>query len=126
MSNARLTRLTDGVVRFRWKDYADRGRTKIMALGVDEFLRRFLLHVLPRGFVRIRHFRLLANRQRGATTARARHLLGVTTPTQASDAAPSADLDPGRCPLCRQGHWQVVEILRPLPPAFVPRPFNTS
>ena len=61
ISNARLVSLTDGVVRFRWKDYADRGRPKIMALSVDEFLRRFLLHVLPRGFVRIRHFGLLAN-----------------------------------------------------------------
>jgi hypothetical protein len=56
ISNARLVSFTDGVVRFRWKDYTDRGRTKIMALGVDEFLRRFLLPVLPRGFVRIRHF----------------------------------------------------------------------
>ena len=126
ISNARLLSLIDGVVRFRWKDYADRGRTKIMALSVDEFLRRFLLHVLPRGFVRIRHFGLLANRQRCATIVRARHLLGVTTPTHASGAAPSADLDRARCPLCRQGHWQVVEILRPLAPAFVPMPFNTS
>ena len=126
ISNARLISLTDGVVRFRWKDYADRGRTKIMALRVDEFLRRFLLHVLPRGFVRIRHVGLLANRQRCATIARARHLLGVRPPTQASDAAPAADLDRARCPLCREGHWQVVEILRPLAAAVVPRPFNTS
>ena len=63
ISNARPISLTDGIVRFRWKDYADHGRTKVMALGVEEFLRRFLLHVLPRGFVRIRHFGLLANRQ---------------------------------------------------------------
>ena len=64
ITNARLVSLVDGVVQFRWKDYADRGHTTIMALAVDEFLRRFLLHVLPRGFVRIRPFGLLANRQR--------------------------------------------------------------
>ena len=69
MSNARLVSLTAGVVRFRWKDYADRGHTKVMALDAHEFLRRFLLHVLPRGFVRIRHFGLLANRQRGGAIA---------------------------------------------------------
>ena len=126
ISNARLVSLVDGIVQFRWKDYADRGHTKPMALGVDEFLRRFLLNVLPRGFVRIRHFGLLANRQRCATIARARYLLGVTTLTPASDAAPSADLDRARCPICRQGHWQIVEILRPLAAAFVPMPFNTS
>ena len=126
ISNARLISLTDGVVRFRWKDYADRGRTKIMALSVHEFLRRFLLHVLPRGFVRIRHFGLLANRQRCATIARAQHLLGAAPPTTAADVSPAADIDRTRCPICGQGHWQIVEILRPLapPPVFVA--FNTS
>ena len=114
ISNARLVSLTDGVVRFRWKDYADRGRTKVMALDVEEFLRRFLLHILPCGFVRIRHVGLLANRQRRATLACARHLLGTVTPTAASDHPPAADVDPTRCPICRQGHWHVVEILRPV------------
>ena len=126
ISNARLVSCTDGVVQFRWKDYADHGRTKVMALGVDEFLRRFLLHVLPRGFVRIRHFGLLANRHRRATIARARHLLGGATPTTASADSPSADIDRTRCPVCRQGHWQVVEILRPLAPAPVRVAWNTS
>ncbi len=116
ISNARLVSLVDGVVRFRWKDYADRGRTKIMALAVDEFLRRFLLHVLPRGFVRIRHFGLLANAQRRSAISRARHLLDAPMPgTPVDDAAP-ADHDPPRCTHCRQGHWQVVEILRRLAP----------
>jgi hypothetical protein len=124
ISNARLVRLTDGVVQFRWKDYADRGRTKLMALGVDEFLRRFLLHVLPRGFVRIRHFGLLANRQRRTLIARAQHLLGVPPPATSDDAR-SADVDPTRCPFCRQGQWQ-VEILHPLPPRRAPLPADTS
>src|SRR5713101_380979 len=72
ISNARLVSRVDGVVHFRWKDYADGGRPKIMALGVEEFLRRFLVHVLPRGFVRIRHFGFLANRQRRSAIACAR------------------------------------------------------
>ena len=126
ISNARLVSLADGVVRFRWKDYADRGRTKIMTLGVDEFLRRFLLHVLPRGFVRIRHFGLLANRQRRTAITRARQLLGAPTPAATWDTAPTADLDPTLCHVCRQGHWHVVEILRPLAPSLAPLTADTS
>jgi len=61
LSNDRLVALADGRVRFRWRDYADGDRIKLMELDIDEFLRRFLLHVVPDGFVRIRHFGLLAN-----------------------------------------------------------------
>lgn len=125
ISNARLISLTDGIVRFRWKDYADHGRTKVMALGVEEFLRRFLLHVLPRGFVRIRHFGLLANRQRRMAITRARQLLGAPTPPSVSDDAPSADVDPTRCPFCHQGHWH-VEILPPLGAPLAPVAADTS
>jgi len=114
ISNARLVSHADGVVRFRWKDYADRGRTKVMALEVEEFLRRFLLHVLPCGFVRIRHFGLLANRQRRTAITRARELLGAPTPAATADRTLAANLDPTSCPVCRHGHWHVVEILRPL------------
>jgi hypothetical protein len=125
ISNARLVRCTDGVVQFRWKDYADRGRTKVMALSVEEFLRRFLLHVLPRGFVRIRHFGLLANRHRRATIACARHLLGQTAPTTSVADSPPADRD-RTCPVCRQGQWQIVEVLRPLVRAPGQGLWNTS
>jgi hypothetical protein len=125
ISNARLVSLVDGVVQFRWKDYTDRGHTKIMALDVHEFLRRFLLHVLPRGFVRIRHFGLLANRQRRTLIARAQHLLDAPPPATSSDDARSADIDPTRCPFCRQGQWQ-VEILHPLAPRLAPLPADTS
>ncbi len=125
ISNARLVSLTDGVVQFRWKDYADRGRTKLMALGVEEFLRRFLLHVLPRGFVRIRHFGLLANRQRRTLIARAQDLLGAPPPARSSDDAGAADGDPTRCPFCHQGHWQ-VEILAKLARLPVPIGADTS
>ena len=126
IANARLISLTDGVVRFRWKDYADRGRTKVMALAVEEFLRRFLLHVLPRGFVRIRHFGLLANAHRRRTIACAQQLLGARTPPAASGDPSAADVDPTRCPICQQGHWHVVEILRPLAPSLAPLPADTS
>ena len=124
ISNARLVSLADGIVRFRWKDYADHGRTKILALAVDECLRRFLLHVLPRGFVRIRHYGLLANAHRRTTIGCAQRLLGVTPPPPSSDMP--AEVDPSRCPLCHQGHWQVVEILRPLAPSLAPLPTDTS
>jgi len=70
LSNDRLVRMADGQVRFRWKDYAHGNRVKTMTLPAAEFLRRFLLHVLPGGFVRIRHFGLLANRGRTAKLAR--------------------------------------------------------
>lgn len=126
ISNARLISLTDGIVRFRWKDYADHGHTKVMALGVEEFLRRFLLHILPHGFVRIRHFGLLANRQRCMAITRARDLLRAPTPPATAGGKSVADLDPTRCPVCRQGHWHVVDILRPLVPALAPAAPDTS
>ena len=66
ISNHRLIRLADGIVTFRWRDSAHKNKKRLMALPVDEFLRRFLLHVLPPGFVRIRHFGFLAHRRRGA------------------------------------------------------------
>ncbi len=75
LSNHRLVDHRDGRVRFRWKDYADHDRVKVMTLEVDEFLRRFLLHVVPHGFMRIRHFGLLANRTRRDTLTQCRLLL---------------------------------------------------
>ncbi len=72
LSNDRLLAVADGRVRFRWRDYADGDRIKVMELDIDEFLRRFLLHVVPDGFVRIRHFGLLANRRRAAALAQCR------------------------------------------------------
>ena len=124
ISNARLLRLVDGVVHFQWKDYADRGHTKVMALEVDEFLRRFVLHVLPRGFVRIRHFGLLANRQRRPLIARAQALLDASPATAASDARVTA-VDSTPCPFCHQGHWH-VEIVAPCARLPVPIGFDTS
>jgi hypothetical protein len=72
LSNERLVSLEDAVVRFRDKDYAHGARRKVMALAAAEFLRRFTLHVLPRGFNRIRHYGLIANRNKRALLASAR------------------------------------------------------
>jgi hypothetical protein len=79
VANSRLLALEESHVSFQWKDYADHQRTKVMRLRADEFIRRFLLHVLPKRFVRIRHYGLLAGRNVSHCLARCRHLLGVPT-----------------------------------------------
>ena len=88
ISNSRLIALDERGVTFRWKDYRAKGRTryKAMTLPPEEFMRRFLLHVLPSGFHRIRHYGLLANGTRKASLATARELLNTTPP-----ACPSGD-----------------------------------
>jgi len=80
ISNDRLVSVEDDHVRFRWKDYTPGHRVKTMTLPAAEFLRRFLLHVLPAGFVRIRHCGFLANRGRTAKLARCRALLATPSP----------------------------------------------
>jgi Putative transposase len=83
-----------GPARFRWRDYADGDdRPKVLALSAEEFLRRFLLHVVPHGFVRIRYFGRLANRRRRATLDRCRAVLAEPTP--AALAPRPLDNDPG-------------------------------
>ncbi len=89
ISNSRLLAMTDQAVSFRYKDYVHGGREQTMRLAPGEFLRRFLLHVLPRGFVRIRRYGLLANAQREKQLARCRTLLGAGPPRPApSEACP--------------------------------------
>ena len=78
IANSRLLALEDDQVFFRWKDYADDHRTKVMRLTADEFIRRFLLHVLPMRFIRIRHYGLLAGRHVSTRLARCHKLLGET------------------------------------------------
>src|SRR5216110_2342630 len=123
ISNERLVSHTDGVVRFRWRDYADGDRVKIMTLAAEEFIRRFLLHVVPGGFVRIRHFGFLANRTRRAKLARCRALL-AQPPAPAASPAESVPalmrrltgIDIELCPRCQQGRLHVTEILAPASP----------
>jgi hypothetical protein len=80
IANSRLVALDDGQVSFTWKDYRHHGRTKVMTLSADEFIRRFLQHTVPNGFHRIRHIGFLANRHRTANLARCRELLAAPPP----------------------------------------------
>ncbi|MBL8209793.1 MAG: transposase [Bryobacterales bacterium] len=108
ISNHRLVDVTESKVSFRWKDYAHHSKHRIMTLSHDEFLRRFLQHILPRGFPRIRYFGLLANRRRGALLPLCRSLLSLgQEPTPAKTVSAPAL---GVCPLC-QGPMRTVERL---------------
>ena len=124
LSNDRLLGLADGRVRFRWRDYADGDRVKVMELDVGEFLRRFLLHIVPDGFVRIRHSGLLANRRRTAALAQCRALLTpppprVELPESVRDLMLRlTGLDIELCPVCQQGTLRQVERLAPTAPAW--------
>jgi hypothetical protein len=121
ISNHRLVDLADGRVSFRWKDYAHGGRQGIMTLDSVEFVRRFLMHVLPSGFVRVRHYGLLANRHRQEKLARCRELLGMaaTTPTDVDPVTPpvpETTVTPTRvCPRCGSGRMFVIAELPPMP-----------
>jgi hypothetical protein len=127
LSNDRLVDLQDGVVRFRWKDYRDGDRVKIMALPAEEFIRRFLLHIVPEHFVRIRHFGFLANRARESKLQRCRQLLGLPVPPPAPPAETVpvlllrlTGIDIERCHVCGQGRLARVEMLRPIHPVRLP------
>jgi len=110
ISNSRLTAFDKNSVTFRYKDYRRDGadRQQVMTLAIDEFIRRFLLHVLPRGFHRIRHYGLLASSSRKTSLALARELLAAV-PTATND--PSAEPDGFRppCPCCG-GRMIVIEM----------------
>ena len=134
ISNERLLGLERGIVRFRWKDRAHGNRPKIMDLEADEFIRRFLLHVVPAGFVRIRHAGLLANRTRKTKLERCRSLLGQPPPpTETTTESIEAvmlrltGIDIRRCPVCHRGRMLVIEIL-PSPKLLDhhARPWDTS
>ncbi len=123
ISNNRLLSMGDGKVHFRWKDYRDDNRQKIMTLGAGEFIRRFLIHVLPDGFHRIRYFGFLGNCHRARKLAQCRQLLGMA-PVASTAADPPADyrdryeILTGRsirgCPHCHTGMMVVIDcIARP-------------
>jgi hypothetical protein len=109
LSNARLVALADTEVTFRYHDYADDRRGKQLTLSADEFLRRFLQHVLPSGFVKIRHYGLLANRYREAKLQVCRRrLLVVVVANVVGSSAPAADPAARGCPNCGGTTWYVV------------------
>jgi hypothetical protein len=102
ISNARLLELRDGRVTFRYKDYADDHRQKTMTLEADEFLRRFMQHVLPRGFVKVRHYGLLANAQREARLAICRRLLLVATVAATLSSTEATPIEPAQPRCCER------------------------
>jgi hypothetical protein len=114
ITNRRLVALQNDQVSFRWKDYRQAGQPAVMTLQATEFIRRFLLHVLPRGFVKIRHFGFLANRSRADHLRLCRALLGPASSNVVGE--PEVTQQPAqaeRCPLCREGSMQPVAILLP-------------
>jgi hypothetical protein len=110
ISNGRLIAADENCVSFRYKDYRVEApdRYKVMTLATDEFIRRFLMHVLPAGFHRIRHYGLFANDKREGNIARARVLLETTSQTQRRDNEPDNDNDAHACPHCG-GRMIIIE-----------------
>jgi hypothetical protein len=110
ISNHRLVSFAEGKVTFRWRDSAHHNEQKLLTLALDEFLRRFLLHVLPKGFVRIRNFGFLANRKRAMTLPLCFPLLGSAPRTEQDTSGVKNSSDLCRCPKCA-GPMVVVERL---------------
>ena len=94
ISNHRIVNVADGKVTFRWKDYAHKNKQRLMTVTADEFLRRFLLHILPRGFVRIRFCGFLANRRRGGLLPLCRQLLKAAPLPGATSTTASEPMSP--------------------------------
>ncbi|MCL2826989.1 MAG: IS91 family transposase [Eggerthellaceae bacterium] len=105
ISNARIISCEGGTVTFRWRDYRDGNAMKVMALPAEEFVRRFLMHVLPTGFMRIRHYGFMANNGKKGRLARIRSLCGMAprqaaAPTGFEVACRLAGRDVSKCPVC--------------------------
>lgn len=119
IGNQRLVSLSDTAVRFRWRDYAHDNETKVMTLAPAEFIRRFLLHVLPAGFMRIRHYGWLANRSKRERIARLRQLLDQPMPPKPQVESVAAfllrvcNVDITRCPHCGEQQLRPVQIFYP-------------
>ena len=121
ISNNRILNVENGIVTFSWRDRRDGNKRKLMSLPAEEFIRRFLLHSLPSGFVRIRHFGFLANRSKKHDLPLCRHLLGLEPhppePQQKSDEELLLELtgeDFSRCPVCKQGAMRIIAELLPI------------
>lgn len=125
IANSRLIGMAEGKVTFRWRDYTHGNQTRTMTLEADEFLRRFLLHVLPSSFVRIRYFGLLANRHRAKLLRHCRRYLQMKAPPPLTTTVATH-----RCHHCHYGTMRRVEILSPSQLTAwtldLPRPENSS
>ena len=127
ISNHRLSSVENGQVTFTYRDRKTGNTPKSMTLAAEEFIRRFLLHLLPNGFMRIRHFGFLANRSKKQNLSRCRQRLGVSAPP--ANPAPKSTLelmreltgvDFSRCPHCHRGTLIVIQLLPMAAPS--PRP----
>lgn len=135
ISNNRLIDIDDGKVRFAWKDYRDESRRKVMTLDAGEFIRRFLIHVLPSGFQRIRYYGFLGNRYRKQKLALCRELLGMPQPQESDEPQPAVDYRDKverltgtslrECPFCHHGHMICIDVIERIP-SRLPRPPDTS
>lgn len=122
ISNHRIISFENGMVTFRWKDYKDNYIRKTMTLGCVEFIRRFLMHVVPKGFMRIRHYGFLANRNRKTKLVRCRAFFGKKPPVKKIGKRTSwieafkklHGYDPRRCKVCKAGIMQVVAVIDPV------------
>lgn len=127
LTNHRLVSMTNGTVSFRWRDYRNGSKEKVMTVEACEFIRRFLLHVLPDGLCKIRYYGFLSNRKRKSELERCRSLLApfglgsVTKPTE--DAQPASwqeifleltGVDIGLCPSCHKGRMQHRRVIQPV------------
>jgi hypothetical protein len=132
ISNRRLVSYRDGKVIFRYKDYAREGTQRTMTLESSEFIRRFLMHVLPSGFMRIRHYGFLANRYRKEKLETCRRLLGCDEPTKSQDDVglparePKEQADDTQaeisCPVCKTGRMQIIDRFDRIPRRCEPPP----
>ena len=122
ISNQRLVSFKDGKVAFRWKDYAKGNAKRVMTLDALEFIRRFLMHVLPSGFMHIRHYGFLANRVRKEKLRLCRQFLSEddSTQTSASNEPENVVIDliedsqTSLCPVCKKGRLSITQSIFPL------------
>jgi hypothetical protein len=122
ISNNRLLAIEDGQIQFRYKDYRDHSQQKTLPLSADEFIRRFLLHVLPESFHRIRYYGFLSNRYRKEKLEHCRQLLGMVPLEEITEEAPQDYRDRyealtgsslWECPVCHRGRMMVIAVIEP-------------
>jgi hypothetical protein len=120
ISNNRITNMEDGKVTFRWRDYGDENKNKLMTVDAFEFIRRFLLHILPDNFVKIRHYGILSNCNRKTKLKRCQELLNVKQEVEPKTTASWEELyleltgtDLRLCPCCEKGRMVRKETLHP-------------